>query len=185
MAQGRPAIPADLKRRVMMEAGYRCAIPVCRAHPVAIEHIDDWAKVQKHSFENLIALCHNCHARKGNRPGQIDRKALLGYKANLGRLNVLYNDMERRMLETFAEQKSEDGAYEVIELDHKLHFMVNRLYGDGLIKIVRQAVEGVFGGASPHHYALTEAGMVLVDNMIAAEPVGDYYEGESIPEFAN
>jgi hypothetical protein len=99
-------IPAPLKRRLMIEAGHRCAIPACRAAaPPQIEHIIEWAKVQRHDFENMIVLCANCHGRKGNRHGQIDRQALRQYKANLAVLNSRYGDLERRVLEFFAEQR--------------------------------------------------------------------------------
>jgi hypothetical protein len=86
---------------VLIEAGHRCAIPTCRAHPVEIEHIDDWAKVREHRFENLIALCPTCHARKGNGPDQIDLKSLKIYKQNLALLNSRYGEYERRLLEDF------------------------------------------------------------------------------------
>ncbi|MFI9331902.1 HNH endonuclease [Kitasatospora sp. NPDC052868] len=102
MPEGRPAIPAELRRRVLVEAGHRCAIPSCRQHPVDIEHIDDWAKVQEHRFENLIALCPTCHRRKGNGPDQIDRRSLRQYKANLAILNSRYGDLERRLIEVHA-----------------------------------------------------------------------------------
>ncbi|GAB4052730.1 HNH endonuclease [Catellatospora paridis] len=183
MAQGRPDIPADLKRRVMMEAGYRCAIPTCRSHPCAIDHIDDWAKVKEHRFENLIALCHQCHARKGNKPGQIDRKALLGYKANLSTLNAMYNDIERRMLETFAERHNEGEPWGVIELDYRLHFMVSRLFDDGRIEVVRDAMASVFGAVTSVHYGITASGIELVETMIAARPVMVREDDAEIPEF--
>lgn len=32
--EDRPAIPAELRRRVLVKAGHRCAIPTCRRHPV-------------------------------------------------------------------------------------------------------------------------------------------------------
>jgi len=56
MADERPAIPRELERAVLLEAGHRCAIPTCRQTPVEIVHIDPWAKVREHKFENLIAL---------------------------------------------------------------------------------------------------------------------------------
>ncbi|MCX5147211.1 HNH endonuclease [Streptomyces sp. NBC_00320] len=102
MPEGRPAIPAELRRRVLVEAGHRCAIPTCRRHPVDIEHIDDWATVREHRFENLIALCPTCHRRKGSGPDQIDRKSLRQYKTNLGILNHRYSETERRLIEVFA-----------------------------------------------------------------------------------
>ena len=77
----RPKIPAELKRRVLCEAGHRCAIHTCRQIEVEIHHIVPWSKCQEHKYENLIALCPNCH--KMAEKGDIDRKALRIYKANL------------------------------------------------------------------------------------------------------
>lgn len=88
----------------MLEAGYRCAIPTCRTvQPLEIEHIVDYATVQNHEFHNMIVLCANCHRLKGSGSRNLDRKALLQLKANLGRINQRYNDTERRILEYFVE----------------------------------------------------------------------------------
>ena len=57
----RPSIPTDIKRQVLIEAGHRCAIPTCGHPTTEIAHILPWAKVKEHKFENLIALCPNCH----------------------------------------------------------------------------------------------------------------------------
>jgi hypothetical protein len=94
----------------MVEAGHRCAIPTCRAvAPLECEHIDDWARVRRHEFENMIVLCANCHGRKGSGPGQIDRGSLRQYKANLAVINSRYGDLERRVLEHLAERRTELG----------------------------------------------------------------------------
>jgi len=77
----RSPIPAELKRRVLLEAGHRCAIHTCRHPDVDVHHIVPWSARQEHAFENLIALCPNCHRRAHQ--GQIDRKSLLLYKARL------------------------------------------------------------------------------------------------------
>jgi hypothetical protein len=104
MPEGRPDIPRELERALFMEAGHRCAIPTCRAvAPLVIEHIDDWAMVQEHKFENMIVLCANCHGLKGEGSRKLDRKALRQYKLNLGVINNRYSDFERRVLEYFAE----------------------------------------------------------------------------------
>jgi hypothetical protein len=100
MPEGRPAIPAQLQREVKMEAGYRCAIPSCRQHPIEIAHIVPWAEVLVHEFLNLIALCGVCHARYDR--GDIDRTAMRQFKANLGIINARYGEYERRLLEHFA-----------------------------------------------------------------------------------
>lgn len=77
----RPPIPADLRRQVLLEAGHRCAIHTCRHLDVDVHHIVPWAQKSEHRFENLIALCPNCHRRAEK--GDIDRKSLRLYKARL------------------------------------------------------------------------------------------------------
>ncbi|WP_413252700.1 HNH endonuclease [Streptomyces griseoaurantiacus] len=81
MPENRPAVPRELERRLLVEAGHRCAIPACRSTPVELAHIVPWAKVQEHAFENMIALCPTCHTRYDN--GHIDRLAMFQYKENL------------------------------------------------------------------------------------------------------
>jgi hypothetical protein len=111
MPQGRPAIPRELERELFVEAGYRCAIPTCRAvAPLVIEHIADWAEVREHKFENTIVLCANCHGLKGEGQRQLSRAALRQYKANLGLLNHRYSALERRLLEDFARPELESAA---------------------------------------------------------------------------
>jgi hypothetical protein len=92
----RPAIPADLKRRVLIEAGHRCAIPTCRFPTTEIAHIQPWAKVKEHKYENLIALCPNCH-RRAHR-GEIDAESLKIYKRILQRLTDRYDRFELNVL---------------------------------------------------------------------------------------
>ncbi len=76
---GRQAIPAGVRRKVLVEAGHRCAIQVCRKSAnVEVHHITPWAKCQEHRHENLIVLCPNCHKLADG--GIIDRKALEKYK---------------------------------------------------------------------------------------------------------
>lgn len=77
----RPAIPVEMRRNVLIEAGHRCAIPTCKATVVDIHHIEPYEIVKCHEFDNLIALCTNCHRRAHN--GEIDKKSLYIYKKNL------------------------------------------------------------------------------------------------------
>ncbi len=87
----RPAIPRQLERDVLVEAGHRCAIPTCKQTPVEIAHINPWETVREHTFDNLIALCPNCHDRY-DKKGEIDRKAMLQYKANLSAKSRVAHD---------------------------------------------------------------------------------------------
>ena len=79
----RPSIPAELKRQVLVEAGHRCAIHTCKQTTTEIHHIIPYEKCKKHEFDNLIALCPNCHARVHN--GEIDAKSLKIYKQYLSK----------------------------------------------------------------------------------------------------
>lgn len=98
----RPSIPAKLRRLVEIEAGHRCAIPRCLEHPIEIHHIVPYNKCKKHSFDNLIGLCAQCHARH-HRTNEIDLQALKMYKSNLKLLNSRYSHFEKRVLEWFAD----------------------------------------------------------------------------------
>ena len=83
----RDAIPAELRRKVLIEAGHRCSIPTCRETEIDIHHITPWEECKTHEFENLIALCPNCHRRAHKK--EIDKKALRQYKANLSKNNAI------------------------------------------------------------------------------------------------
>lgn len=88
----RPPIPAEVKRKVLVEAGHRCAIPTCRYITVEIHHIVPWEACLAHDYRNLIALCPNCHVRADR--GEIDRKALRIYKASLRFTHDKYSQFE-------------------------------------------------------------------------------------------
>ena len=97
----RDHIPADVKRAVLVEAGHRCAIPTCRATTTEVAHIVPWSETHDNSFENLIALCPNCHTRFDQKK-EIDRQSVKMYKHNLGILNNRYGEFERRLFEVLA-----------------------------------------------------------------------------------
>ena len=97
----RTAVSSEVKRAVLVEAGHRCAIPTCRATTTEIAHIVSWAESQDNSFENLIALCPNCHTRFDQKK-EIDRISVKMYKHNLGILNNRYGEFERRLFEILA-----------------------------------------------------------------------------------
>lgn len=80
----RPAIPAALRRQVLLEAGHRCAIPGCQHPALDVHHIIPWERCKEHSFDNLIALCPNCHRRADS--GEIDAISLRSYKTRLAGL---------------------------------------------------------------------------------------------------
>ncbi|MEU8335548.1 HNH endonuclease signature motif containing protein [Micromonospora tulbaghiae] len=167
MPAGRPAIPRELERQVLVEAGHRCAIPTCRQVPVELAHIDPWSKVQEHTFGNIIALCPTCHTRFDR--GEIDRKAMLQYKANLGLLNSRYGDLERRVLTVFAEHP-EAGS---IDLPGGLSVLLSYLLQDGLLVRAPRPGGGIsiMGIEQVVRYALTDRGREFVAKWRGAEPL--------------
>ncbi|MFC5214303.1 hypothetical protein [Streptomyces coerulescens] len=66
MPQSRPSISAALKRELLEEAGYGCAIPGCGVTmPLDRAHLLDWAKTRDDRFGNQIMLCKNHHGLHG------------------------------------------------------------------------------------------------------------------------
>ena len=93
----RPSIPIKIKRRILIEAGYRCAIPTCRWPITKNAHIISWVESKDHSYENLIALCPNCHTLYDS--GKIERAAIIAYKKKLMFLNEVYSRFELDVLD--------------------------------------------------------------------------------------
>lgn len=157
MASERPAIPSDLKRRVLVEAGHRCAIPTCREIIVEVHHIEPWSTCQNHTYENLIALCPTCHSRAEH--GEIDRKSLRLYKANLRYTHDRFSQFEVDVLLGLAklgvDKFSEDFCLPPYNM-----LLLKRLLDAGYIKRLRRSGGGSVAGINitPEHLVLTKAG---------------------------
>lgn len=168
LVMSRPPIPRQLERDVLVEAGHRCAIPTCRQPTVDVAHIKPWADVKEHTFDNLIALCPTCHRRYDK--GEIDRKAMLQYKANLGILTSRYGEIERRVLKWFGDNPKErlleleGGGYDV--------FLMYLLQDGLLAEEVEQLLQGVsYLGPGIRRFALTDKGRAFVNRWLAPEPL--------------
>lgn len=156
----RPDIPRQLKRKVLIEAGHRCAIPTCRQTPVEVAYIIPWVTVKEHTFENLIALCPNCHARHHKK--EIDRQSLLQYKANLTLLNSRYGDLEQRILKIFADHP----GHESVWLNKSLDILVMYLVEDGMI-VKDESMKYVMSDGNLYH--LTDKGRAFIGRWLSAE----------------
>jgi hypothetical protein len=162
MAESRPPIPAELKRRVLVEAGHRCAIHTCRHIEVDVHHIIPWITVKAHDYENLIALCPNCHRRADR--GEIDRKALRLYKLNLRTAHDKFSQLEIDML--LALFNAGQGAqYPWMPY---LGIFFNRTLDAGYLTISR-AQGGVIRqmgvDVTPTYLSLTDAGRSFVQSL--------------------
>jgi hypothetical protein len=58
----RPPIPAAIRRQVAIESGHRCAADG-ESGPLEFAHIIPWRRCKRHTPENIICLCANCHQR--------------------------------------------------------------------------------------------------------------------------
>lgn len=171
MPEGRPAIPEPMRRDVLIESGYRCAMPTCRDTTVDICHIDPWAQVRTHEFANLIALCANDHRRFD--AGDIPKIAIRQIKANLSLLGHRYTELERRVLEQFAKNGGE-----FVGLEASLEVLYRSLIDDGVLaKRGEHQMEMAFASedgsinvsipAGPVLFGLTEKGRALVTSIRA------------------
>ena len=78
----RRTIPPATRQAVLLEAGYKCANPVCR-HILTLElHHIVWVKDDgANDLDNLLALCPNCHSL--HTAGHIPASAILAWKSLL------------------------------------------------------------------------------------------------------
>lgn len=120
----RPAIPTAIKRKILIESVYRCAIPTCRYPVTENAHIVSWSDTSNHNYENLITLCPNCHTLYDT--GKIPKEAIIAYKKKLMFLNEVYSPFELDVLDYLKKNKQVLLPCEII---------VKRLLEEVLIKI--------------------------------------------------
>lgn len=153
----RPVIPTEVKRRILMEAGYRCAIPTCRFPITVNAHIVSWADSKNQSYENLIALCPNCHLMFDS--GRIDRAAIMAYKKKLMFLNDVYSRFELDVLDHL---KTHKRALIPGEL------LIKRLLEEGIVGHEERIMIQGFGDGEDilgiFSVVLTEKGRRLIDD---------------------
>ena len=86
----RTPIPATLRREVLAEAGYRCAVPTCRTIlAIDLHHIIEVREGGGSEQSNLLALCPTCHALYTR--GTISRDAVNVWKTILVALNHAFD----------------------------------------------------------------------------------------------
>jgi HNH endonuclease len=134
MARDRRAVPANVQREVLAEAGHMCANPRCRALILELHHIA-WVKDGGgNEASNLLALCPNCHALHTR--GDIPRSTIELWKLMLMRLN---DALDRDSLDLLLFMYHFQGPLAVT--------------GDGLLRLARLMNTGLV-----HMGALTHVG---------------------------
>lgn len=61
MAKARPHVQKKIRRRLIQEAGGKCANPGCSGRRTHLHHIREWAVYETHDSKHMIAICPNCH----------------------------------------------------------------------------------------------------------------------------
>lgn len=150
-----------VKRRVLVEAGHRCAIPTCRNPTNELAPITPEPPSRHDSFENLIALCPDCQRK------EIDPQSIRMHKRNLGILNSRYSDFERRVFDQIAET-GQRSFIVAVGLEIPLLHAVN----DGLLKRAELS-PGAIGRCEPTHYKyeVADAGLNFVSRYIQGEDI--------------
>lgn len=91
MVSKRAPIPEAVKRQVLMEAGYRCAVPTCRnIIALDIHHMVEVSKGGGNEPANLLVLCPLCHALYTR--GEITEDAIRTWKGMLVALNHAFDN---------------------------------------------------------------------------------------------
>lgn len=157
----RPSVPAETRRRVLVEAGHRCAIPTCRNIEIEIHHIIPWRNCREHKYENLIALCPNCHRRADR--GDIDRQSLTLYKANLRFIHDKFSQLELDVL--FEAYKSEPDKPTL--WPSFMRILLGRILEAGYIECCNGEVGWTVSGLtiSPDHIYITQKGRDFIENI--------------------
>jgi len=162
--KNRKNVPQKLRRELMAEAGWRCAIPTCRvSSPLQLAHIDPVENEGENDFFNMIVLCSNCHGRFDNKNEKyMTRDAIINIKKNLMILNGRYGSFEIRVMEYFLEN-SEKNSIQLFDRDFDVMYLIK----DGLI-----AHDGKRGANAinlpPKTYLLTEKGKKFLERWKSA-----------------
>ena len=173
MSESRPAVPAALERRLKEEAGYRCAVPRCGG-TVRLEmaHIEPWAKVRSHDFENMICLCADCHWRF-DKLKQIPKKSIIQFKRNLSLLSHRYTQVENQLLKYFSlAGPMQPGQF--LPIHPGMIVLYTNLLQDGLVNVqpISQSGGVYIQGIEPSQaLTLTDSGIDLIEAMVNAEEI--------------
>jgi hypothetical protein len=166
-----------------MEAGYKCANPVCR-HILTLElHHILWVKeCGGNGVSNLLALCPNCHSM--HTAGHIPRSAVKTWKSLLTALNNPNRNTADLLLFLYNEEKSPASANGAEPRSRPFE-----VSSDGLLLLAGLVVSGLIdkkdsdpddgtpryrlvgaGGMPTYHVNLTEKGRRIVDAWLSGNP---------------
>ena len=161
--KSRPSVPAGIRRQVLVEAGHRCAIPTCRYIEVQVHHIIPWMTCREHRYDNLIALCPNCHRRADRK--EIDPKSLRLYKLNLRYAHDKFSQIEIDVLF----EASKCGPDQYLDWPPFLGILIKRILDAELVELHDDQSDGfVFirgKRADPSALFITDKGRKFIEDI--------------------
>lgn len=128
---------------------------------VELHHITPYSASPHHDYENLIALCPNCHARADR--GDIDRLSLRAYKANLRQAHDRFSQLEMDVLLELYNSRSQ----QLVKWPFNQFIFLKRLIDAGFVGRERPEV-GYFPTAmlmDPMSIWITDAGRQFVEDL--------------------
>ena len=167
-----------VRSAVLLEAGYKCANPVCR-NVLALEvHHIVWVKDGGgNSVDNLLALCGHCHSL--HTAGHISESAIYAWKGLLVSLNnpnrtsvdlllVLYEEDLR-----VTDEQSSDAKAPPFRFTGDGLGALAPLTTSGLVAITRRLLgASAWGGGMPQfEVQLTQRGRLLVEAWRTGDPL--------------
>ncbi len=156
----RVPLPAETRRQVLAEAGYRCAVPTCRnILALDIHHIVEVSEGGSNDPPNLVALCGTCHDLYHRRI--YTREAVRGWKGLLLSLNAAF---DRETIDNLLFLRSLPPLQLGISGDGVLKF--SSLIGSGMasFKLTMQN-----GPLLLYEVALTDKGRMLVEAWVKGD----------------
>ena len=159
----RQSISLSIKREILTEAGYRCAVPTCRTIlTLDLHHIIEVSEDGGNESSNLICLCPNCHALYHR--GTITRDSIKVWKSMLISLNEAFDKETIDNLLFLSQIKKRQLA----------------LSGDGVLKFSKLLSSGLAsftimmqnGPLVNYDVFLTDKGKLLVDAWKKGEETG-------------
>lgn len=140
----RKAIPLDVRKLVLHEAGYKCSNPACRGIiTLDIHHLEYVSNGGGDTSDNLLALCPNCHSL--HHAGQITDESVRAWKMLQISLNHNIDQQSIDLLLTL--------------------FAIDELYvtGDGLLRCSSLIASGL---VKPYKISVTASGNDVVPDLI-------------------
>lgn len=80
MARPRKKVPPNVKSRILLECGNKCANPGCFIRRVEVHHIRQWAVWGTNDGQHLVALCPTCHDAAHHGTMKLDDAMLYHWK---------------------------------------------------------------------------------------------------------